>query len=194
MSGISSITVEPTAYDVIRGLLTHAYLIAALVFLVGLIFGPWLSQPDEPPPRNHDRRSPMLNTKALIDTYAYVRDHPEEWRQVTWVCGTTACFAGHAALHVFGARLSGQEEESVVLTEEDADLLNTHDADYVIRRDSGEQGEWQAGDETHISHFAAAALGLTDAQRTELFYALNTMADLKRLIEEYTGVELAGAR
>lgn len=47
MSGIYTFTVEPTAETVIWSLLNHAYVIVALVFLNGLLFGPWMLAPDE---------------------------------------------------------------------------------------------------------------------------------------------------
>lgn len=47
MSGIYTFTVEPTAETVVTGVLRHAYLIAALVFLSGLLFGSWALAPDD---------------------------------------------------------------------------------------------------------------------------------------------------
>jgi hypothetical protein len=42
MSGIYTFTVEPTAETVVWGLVRHAYLIAALTCLAGLLFTPQL--------------------------------------------------------------------------------------------------------------------------------------------------------
>ena len=33
--------------------------------------------------------------QAVLD---HIREHPEEWSQDAFLCGTTACFAGHAVL------------------------------------------------------------------------------------------------
>lgn len=46
----------------------------------------------------------MLNVELMERTMTYIRDHPEEWDQKTFVsaCGTTHCFAGTAL------RLSGE--------------------------------------------------------------------------------------
>ena len=34
----------------------------------------------------------------LVSALAYIETHPEEWRQDVWVCGTSACLGGHAAM------------------------------------------------------------------------------------------------
>jgi hypothetical protein len=34
-------------------------------------------------------------------TLDYIREHPEQWDQTTWICGTTGCFAGHALALAF---------------------------------------------------------------------------------------------
>ena len=51
-----------------------------------------------------------MNIELLDAALAYIDEHPEEWDQSTWDCGTTACIAGHMA------RLSG-EYLPVVVTE-----------------------------------------------------------------------------
>jgi hypothetical protein len=38
------------------------------------------------------------NVELLEATMQYILDHPEEWDQSTFICGTAACFAGRAAL------------------------------------------------------------------------------------------------
>lgn len=48
MSGIYTYTVEPTSQDIIWGVLRHAHLLAALVCLALLAFGPKLLE-EEPP-------------------------------------------------------------------------------------------------------------------------------------------------
>jgi hypothetical protein len=41
---------------------------------------------------------PTLNLKLIYDTLDHIDEHPEEWNQAMFACGTTACFAGHAML------------------------------------------------------------------------------------------------
>lgn len=43
-------------------------------------------------------------------TLDYIREHPGEWDQTTWICGATACFAGHALVLAF-RRLEIQLDE-----------------------------------------------------------------------------------
>ena len=43
-----------------------------------------------------------VNIELLDKALAYIDEHPEEWDQSTWDCGTAACIAGHMA------RLSGE--------------------------------------------------------------------------------------
>jgi hypothetical protein len=45
------------------------------------------------------------NTELAYKTLDYIREHPEEWSQRTWVCETAACFAGRAVL--IGLELEG---------------------------------------------------------------------------------------
>ncbi len=37
----------------------------------------------------------MPNVELLEKTLKYIEEHPEEWDQAEWFCGTVACFAGH---------------------------------------------------------------------------------------------------
>lgn len=41
----------------------------------------------------------MANVAKLEKTMTDILDHPEGWDQKTWVCGTTACYAGRAVLN-----------------------------------------------------------------------------------------------
>lgn len=49
----------------------------------------------------------MANVELLQKTLQYIKDHPEEWNQSSWDCGTTACFAGWAC------RLAIMENETL---------------------------------------------------------------------------------
>ena len=48
------------------------------------------------------------NVDLAYQTLDYIRDHPEEWDQRRYICGTTACFAGRAALISLGLRTEHQ--------------------------------------------------------------------------------------
>lgn len=42
------------------------------------------------------------NDDLAYATLDHIREHPEEWNQRDYFCGTTACFAGRAALIALG--------------------------------------------------------------------------------------------
>lgn len=131
----------------------------------------------------------MPNTEALVATFEHILKHPKDWNQAKWVCGTSYCYAGTAAVHIFGATLDVNEE--VTLNHRLADVLNANDVDDEARiKVLGSVQPWQAGDRMHVSNFAAAALGLIDYQAEDLFAAINGLADLKLEIESITGIKL----
>lgn len=133
----------------------------------------------------------MPNTKALVDTFEYILAHPKEWNQRKWVCGTAYCYAGTAAVHIFGAVLD--RDECVTLTPELAGVLNQHEEDNELRAEGYSLARpWQEGDSMHIGDFAAVALGLTQDQYEDLFDPCNTLTDLKHMIETIVGIELPG--
>lgn len=44
----------------------------------------------------------MKNTELAYKTLDYIREHPQDWNQLNYFCGTTACFAGRAILIALG--------------------------------------------------------------------------------------------
>lgn len=50
--------------------------------------------------------APVRNVPLLEETLTHIRDHPEEWDQAEWICGSAACFAGRSVL-LSGARQAG---------------------------------------------------------------------------------------
>lgn len=64
------------------------------------------------------------NIKLLTETMQHISDHPEVHNQAKFVCGTTACFCGRAAL------LCGWSVHRILATEmmsAGAELLGLHD-------------------------------------------------------------------
>jgi hypothetical protein len=45
---------------------------------------------------------PLRGDDLAYATLDYIRDHPEEWDQSHYYCGTAACFAGRALLIAMG--------------------------------------------------------------------------------------------
>ncbi len=131
----------------------------------------------------------MPNTEALVDTFEYILTHPKEWDQSSWRCGTTYCFAGNAAVNIFGVVLDRNND--IVLTPESAELLNNTEVNDFMRAFYGlAHRSWQEGDLLHVGDFAEVALGLTVEQADELFHGENTLFDLRQIIEQITGIRL----
>lgn len=103
------------------------------------------------------------NVALLRKTMEHIESHPQEWEQRHWICGSTACFAGHAVL------IDGGESAF-------------HHA-YVIART--DDPAWHVhGGQISILRRAQHILGLTLAQAIDLFEGSNTMDDLRIKVDE----------
>jgi hypothetical protein len=98
----------------------------------------------------------MINTDLLTKTLAYIEEHPEEWNQENWRCGTQCCFAGHAAL------LAGWQ------------WVNNWSHGMTNGNNPNAAVECVATDE----------LGLCPNEARKLFVATNTLDDLRRIVTE----------
>jgi hypothetical protein len=98
-----------------------------------------------------------LNVALLRKTMEHIEAHPEEHDQATWVCGSQMCFAGHAAV-ADGATL----EPGMYMPNAMSEWLGT----------------------THVSDYAQRALGLTSGEANRLFYADNSVEDLRVLVDD----------
>lgn len=130
----------------------------------------------------------MLNVEALIATYDHIRRHPEEWIQTTWKCGTTYCYAGTVAAWFYGVRVN--EGTDTASLDTDAVLIDLSMYEIPEEFDSWGEEEHQRGEKVHVFDFAGSILGLTRAEAADLFHANNTLDDIKRFIEEITGITL----
>lgn len=110
------------------------------------------------------------NVALLNQTLAHIEAHPEEWKQASWHCGTTACFAGHAAI------LDGGEWEDA-----HSDMLLARDDD---PREFVYDGNPAVID---IEDRARWILGLTNDQAAELFEGRNSLDDLREQVAKLTG-------
>jgi len=115
---------------------------------------------------------PTPNVSLLRQTLAYIEAHPEEWNQTNWRCGSTACFAGHAAM------LDGGQWE-----DEFSD-------DLLARDDDPEASVWksQGGPPViSVERRARRILGLTGADAGDLFFGYNDLDDLRAWVDAITG-------
>lgn len=113
------------------------------------------------------------NAPLLLKTLEHIENHPEEWNQESWMCGTTACFAGHAAL------LDGGEI-----------CVDSLDGWFVARDDDPRDALWTLADgrlKIHAEIRARHALALDNQQAERLFSAGNTLDDLRAEVYRLLG-------
>lgn len=116
----------------------------------------------------------MVNALLLWKVLDHVEKNPHELAQHVWRCETGACFAGHTAL-LSGAEWVQPYEHPAYFDNE----LPAH-----VRRPG------TTGESVHAADWAAEALQLSDEQADQLFYDLNTLADLRVIVEELTAGEV----
>lgn len=129
---------------------------------------------------------PEFNKDLAYQILAKIELIPEEWDQGDYIrprheiksgfrtaniCGTAKCFAGWACILTPGYK-------EVIEVDQD-------DPEYSYAYIAGPDGL-----SIDIHDTAERLLGLTEYQSGELFDGGNTMADLRRLIAEYAGVEV----
>lgn len=100
-----------------------------------------------------------INVELLQETLAYIKAHPKEWDQTEWFCGTSACFAGWAAV-LAGHKRMGRHTFS------------------VMNPETGRRG--------YVWNVATRELGLTDTQASELFAGGNDFYALEQVVGRLT--------
>jgi hypothetical protein len=107
----------------------------------------------------------MPNIDKLNAVLAKIKADPKSWDQSQWICGTVACFAGHAVL-MEGAQPAPPSEDfqryRTVTPHTDQALL--------------------CGQIVDVSAAAEAILGLTPLQADYLFEQDNELEDLERMV------------
>lgn len=132
------------------------------------------------------RKADFINFPLLEEILAYLEAHPNQWEQDNWFrvvdlnsgyaryesekvimeevnsCGTTMCFAGHAALRM-------------------GFPVPPKDNGKIWTREVVDEGGDAYNEEVFI--FAQNVLGLTYSQGDALFASVNTLLDLHNIIE-----------
>ncbi|MFD5321115.1 hypothetical protein [Streptomyces sp. NPDC127098] len=129
----------------------------------------------------------MANGDLLHTTLRHIQDGRESWDQTVWRAGNRGCFAFHAA------RLAGAvlEDPEPTITWGDGSIDPNDDVRVVVN-DAARALGYEDGDFISINLFARRALKLSDEQAAELFCGCNGLADLERLVQEYTAQEAEG--
>jgi hypothetical protein len=108
----------------------------------------------------------MANIEKLRAVLAKIKADPKSWDQTKWICGTAACFAGHAVL-MEGAT-PGPPEESVLKYWPNSGTTRC---------------ETPSGGLRQVSELAKEILDLTSCQGDCLFEAENELIDLEKMVD-----------
>lgn len=125
-----------------------------------------------------------VNLELLNDTLKVIKLNPELHGQSTWVskaehttCGTTMCFAGHAAV-LAGAEIPDPKKHTIddwfVAKDENNSYLNMSQVYYAN----------DAVPNQHVQDFATKALGISSEERDYLFEADRTMDEIELAVQE----------
>ncbi|WP_084963294.1 hypothetical protein [Thermoactinospora rubra] len=122
----------------------------------------------------------MVNTTLLRQTLAHILRHPEGWRQSTWRCGTTACFAGWAAILAGGRWLLEVDDgtpAALYLVAAEEEIREGLALEHVLP--GGDIGRG-----VFVADRAQRVLGLTADQRTRLFASTNDLSRLHVIVSQ----------
>jgi hypothetical protein len=113
----------------------------------------------------------MANIEKLRAVLARIKADPTIWDQRVWICGTAACFAGHAVL------MEGWKPCTF-----SGDRYEEPDEEYSAVCRELRQGEEYV--ETYDVHAKARdVLGLSNHEANILFQMDNTMEDLAEIVD-----------
>lgn len=128
-----------------------------------------------------------LNIWLLRETLAAIEAHPEQHHQGDFRCRSGMCFAGWAAQLAGGVWLVEEPVDPGELAYRDVDLLKAE-------LDDGDDAHWNgAHSVVSASLRARRVLGLTGLQADLLFNGLNTVEQLRELVDEFARDEEVAA-
>lgn len=119
-----------------------------------------------------------VNVELLESTMTKIMDDPKSWRQAAWMCGTTACFAGHVAQQ--------QGYVAMLYTDiEDRGQTMTLRPRYQVGENIGYDQRClnSQNDRSTVREVARDALGLDDEQSLLLFAGDNTIDKLQLIVK-----------
>ncbi|WP_059007907.1 hypothetical protein [Streptomyces specialis] len=119
----------------------------------------------------------MANAELLRTTLRHIQQNPDSWDQASWRCGSTGCFAFHAAL-LAGAELADPQ----TTVPGPGGTTPNYDSYLACNTAARDLGFTQP--RIHISDFAQAALGLETEKATELFASWRELPDLEALVAD----------
>ncbi|MGP4093024.1 hypothetical protein [Nonomuraea sp. KM90] len=115
-----------------------------------------------------------INAQLLKQTLAHIEANPSEWDQKQYRCGTGLCFAGWAVQLAGGRWYSDNADAALgeaLIAEPGEARSFAPESDSSVRL-------------VHAEFRAEQVLGLSDDQAGRLFYAGNTLPDLRLIVAE----------
>lgn len=130
------------------------------------------------------------NVQLLITTLEQIKRHPEDHDQENWRCGTSSCFAGHAAILAGAQWATGPDAHSAQLPPGAIRLDPDDDTDMQAQHVYSDDVTWIAPDGTrmyqHVSAYARRVLGFSLIDTGYLFMASNSIEDLENIVARLT--------
>ena len=156
----------------------------------------------------------MLNVERLLEELRFVTIYPDKHNQGVWAeaeteaplpadadrdmetvddieaprpsaCGSFGCLAGNTAIHEPGVELDWYEADYYL---NDGKKVVIWQADYLLNET--EASDWNSRVPKRIKSKARELLGLTPHQAEQLFDGDNTLDELWRLAEQFSGGEI----
>ena len=152
-----------------------------------------------------------VNRPLLLNTLAEIEAHPERWSQDSWatifpgkkyrpdnICGTSFCFAGHAAASAGLVPLVYPDSWEDAYDNGDeayADYFVPYEVAKAARKAYKRDGNLSAvreeigATQVNIEKWARSELGLTYSQAGRLFNGDNTIEELRSIVLELVSVD-----
>lgn len=116
-----------------------------------------------------------LNVELLERTMSHIEAHPYDHDQHQWRCGTARCFAGWASYFAGGRFVSSESDIATIVASNGVKSFRSS----VVR--TPEDGL------LHVADHAVLALGIDDGDADLLFDAMNSVADLRAMVDNLIG-------
>lgn len=112
-----------------------------------------------------------INVDLLDQTLAHIEAHPEQWSQRGWRRTSTMCFASHAAALAGGIWAHPARDAEV-------------SSSYLVADPGDPAQDVDAFGTIHTRCRATRLLGLSEGQARKLFYAVDDLDVLRRIVAE----------
>jgi hypothetical protein len=112
-----------------------------------------------------------INAARLQATMSFIESRPHDHDQQWWRCGTARCYAGWASFLAGGRFVSSEDDKTHIVASNGVKNFRAS----TVRTPEGEL--------LHVADHATIVLGIDDADADALFSPDNTIADLRRMVD-----------